>query len=720
MRGVCRCLVLLEAGLLGGLPAWGEGPRWDNEAVRGAGLAAFPYQVEEAFAADAFREPVMVVPYQGEGGLWLAVLGRKGTIWSVADQGAAEPVVSCELAERLAGAEGAGGLGLTLMGGLFDRDFPRRPYLYLRYSVRGHAPPMNRLTRFEVTGTNPLQLGRGEEILEWESNGHDGGDLKWGPRDGYLYVTAGDGSAPGDPDNIGQQTDKIRGSILRIDVHAEPGGKPYRIPEDNPFVGQEGVRPELWCYGLRNPWRMSFHPGSGELWLGDNGDEHWELVQRIVRGANYGWSAYEGSHVFRAGNPLAGPSRTHTPPLVEHPHSEMRSIIGGLFYRGEALPGLRGHYLYGCYFTKRVWAVAYRDGEAGEPVEIADAGGAVVSFDERPDGEFYLTCLDGPIYRLRRSEDGARGRPWPRHLSETGLFRDAARGLPAPGVLPYQVNGAAWYDGADVQRFLAIPEGERIRQNGGMQLAKCWVLPEGSALAQTISLQGRKVETRMLYFDGQWRGFTYRWHDDQSDAELVGEEGLDAQVMLPDGSNQPWRFHSRAECMTCHTQRSNFAIGLATSQLDRPGPDGGNQIDRLLEGGYLANSPSLRQLRGHPFPDPYDEALPVAERARAYLDLNCAHCHRETGLGGRAGFELMAGLPLEQTGIVNTRAVVGLALGPESVLVAPGAPERSELLARMARRGPGQMPLIGSHCIDPRGVDLIRRWIRELPPTEDQ
>ena len=166
--------------------------------------------------------------------------------------------------------------------------------------------------------------------------------------------------------------------------------------------------------------------------------------------------------------------------------------------------------------------------------------------------------------------------------------------------------------------------------------------------------------------------------------------------------------------MTCHTQRSNFAISLTTPQLDRVGRSGENQIEELLKLRFLQNSPDLRRLRGAPKVDPYDESHDLQARARSYLDLNCAHCHRETGLGGRAQFELMEYLPLADTGIVNAKAMVGLALGPEARLVVPGHPERSELLARMQRRGAGQMPLIGSHLVDERGVELIRAWISSM------
>ena len=714
--GVLRFSACIAVGGQVGLGEDGA-PRWDDAALREAGRGSFLCEPERAFPDGTFQRPMMVVPYVDNGNRWVLVVGQGGQLWSCAiDSGAASPHLTLDLARHLAGKkETPAGIRLTALGAVFDRDYPRRPFLYVRCSTR-NGTPMNRLVRFQVLEGSPLRLGESEEILAWESNGHDGGDLAWGP-DGFLYVTAGDGSAPGDPDNVGQQVAKIRGSVLRLDVHGADGLRRYRIPPDNPFAGKDGVRPELWCYGLRNPWRMCFHPERGELWLGDNGDEHWEMVHRIERGANYGWSAFEGAHVFRSANQLQGPTLEHALPAVEHPHTEMRSVIGGLFYRGEKLPALRGHYLYGCYFTKQLWAFDYREGRPGKPFLIGEVPGQPVDFSEDHDDEVLVSCLPNHVFRLVPAASSPPSRSWPETLGATGLFVSTAEQKPAPGVIPYRTNAQAWFDGATAERFVAVPEGPAMKQSGGRRLVKSWDLSPGTAIAQTLSLGGRRVETQVLYFDGQWRGYSYRWNEKGTDADLVEAGGSLVDLELPGGKTQSWRFPARAECMACHTQRTNFAISLTTPQLDCPGADGVNQLDRLVKERYLQNSPQLRERRGTPTPDPYDETGSLESRARTYLDLNCAHCHRETGLGGRAGIELRSGLPLDAMGIINRKAVVGLALGEGSRLVVPRHPERSELLARMNRRGAGQMPLLGSSLVDEEGVKLIRRWIAELPLT---
>src|SRR6185503_10132233 len=169
------------------------------------------------------------------------------------------------------------------------------------------------------------------ELLRWPVRrlGHGGGGLRFGP-DGFLYVGIGDGSEGMDPQETGQDLGDLLSSILRIDVDGASGALAYGIPADNPFVGQAGARPEIWAYGLRQPWKLGFDRATGDLWAGEVGQDLWEMVLRVRRGGNYGWSLKEGTHPFRPDR-KPGPSPL-LPPVVEHPHSEFRSLIGGLVY----------------------------------------------------------------------------------------------------------------------------------------------------------------------------------------------------------------------------------------------------------------------------------------------------------------------------------------------------------------------------------------------------
>jgi glucose/arabinose dehydrogenase len=187
-----------------------------------------------------------------------------------------------------------------------------------------------------------------ELIIEWQSAGHGGGDMGFGP-DGFLYFTAGDGTTGSDPDMTGQDLTDLRGSILRIDVDHPSQGKLYSIPKDNPFLRVPKARPEIWAFGLRAPWRMSFDSATGNLWVGEVGQDLWEMIHLIRRGGNYGWSVMEGTHPFYPERKI-GPAPI-SPPIVEHHHSEARSITGGYVYHGKQLPELANHYLYCCYQT---------------------------------------------------------------------------------------------------------------------------------------------------------------------------------------------------------------------------------------------------------------------------------------------------------------------------------------------------------------------------------
>src|SRR5439155_11331399 len=215
-----------------------------------------------------------------------------------------------------------------------------------------------RLSRFHVLPGEPPRCDMKSEqvLLEWPSGGHNGGCLKFG-LDGFLYVATGDSSGIADLYQTGQNLGVVSGKILRIDVDKPDAGRPYGIPKDNPFVARPGTRAEIWAYGLRQPWKMSFDSATGDLWTGNVGQDLWEQIYRIERGGNYGWSVLEGSHPFR-------PERERGPtpilmPVVEHDHANFRSITGGFVYHGWRLKELAGAYIYGDYDTGRIWMLLY-------------------------------------------------------------------------------------------------------------------------------------------------------------------------------------------------------------------------------------------------------------------------------------------------------------------------------------------------------------------------
>ena len=282
-----------------------------------------------------------------------------------------------------------------------DPEFYENGYIYAYYS---HQPTpgerSTRLVRFETSGQGASLTLKGDSELivlevsqpEWP---HNGGALAFGP-DGALYLGIGDGGGDGDPRGNGQDTRTLLGTIIRIDVSGATAAAPYRIPPDNPFVdGEEGL-PEIWAYGMRNPWRISFDPQTGLLWAGDVGHYAKEEVDVIWPGGNYGWSVMEGSLCF---SPPNGCNRRDlTLPVWEYGRSDGCAIIGGHVYRGEAIPSLRGWYVFGDYCTGRIWAIPAATAasrEFFEPVLLWDGGpGFALSIARDARGELYLLSGD--------------------------------------------------------------------------------------------------------------------------------------------------------------------------------------------------------------------------------------------------------------------------------------------------------------------------------------
>jgi glucose/arabinose dehydrogenase len=228
---------------------------------------------------------------------------------------------------------------------------------------------------------------------------HNGGQLAFGP-DGYLYIGLGDGGSGGDPQDNGQSLDTLLGKILRIDP--QPGeGSPYTIPGDNPFVGHAGARPEIWAYGLRNPWRFSFDTETGDLWIADVGQGEWEEIDHQPAdspgGENYGWSRLEGTHLFSS---LGGSGRPAgaVDPVYEYDHSGGRcTVIGGYVYRGQAIPGLQGTYLFTDFCGGLIIGLPTSSGKAF----LLDAGPtSISSFGEDSAGELYVLVLGVGVYRI--------------------------------------------------------------------------------------------------------------------------------------------------------------------------------------------------------------------------------------------------------------------------------------------------------------------------------
>jgi glucose/arabinose dehydrogenase len=229
---------------------------------------------------------------------------------------------------------------------------------------------------------------------------HNGGALAFGP-DGQLYVSFGDGGSGGDPQGNGQKLDTTLGKILRIDVDHRGNGRAYGIPAGNPFTNDPLQRPEIWLYGLRNPWRMAFDRATGDLWIGDVGQGAWEEVDvdRAGKGGlNYGWNRMEGAHCYE---PRQGCDQSGlTMPVTEYGHPEGCVVIGGDVYRGDAYPAFKGAYLFADYCSGQLYAIDASSSGPTPPVKVGTTGQGLAAFGEDEAGELYAANLDGTISRV--------------------------------------------------------------------------------------------------------------------------------------------------------------------------------------------------------------------------------------------------------------------------------------------------------------------------------
>lgn len=288
--------------------------------------------------------------------------------------------------------------GLLAMA--FHPDYSRNGRFFIYYSASD--PRRGVLSQFTVSNDDANRADANSEsvILEVAQpyGNHNGSTVVFGP-DGYLYFSLGDGGSAGDPHGHGQNLGTLLGAILRIDVDQRDSGLAYAIPPDNPFVGVPGARPEIWAYGLRNVWRMSFDRATGDLWAGDVGQNKWEEIDLIIRGGNYGWNLREGAHSYRGNSG----GRDLIDPVVEYGRSEGASVTGGYVYRGSRHPDIVGVYIYADYAFGTIWGFRHTDGKATEHRTLLKQPNNISSFGETEAGEILVACFDGRIYWLEPS-----------------------------------------------------------------------------------------------------------------------------------------------------------------------------------------------------------------------------------------------------------------------------------------------------------------------------
>jgi len=712
--------------------------------------------LESALGSLRFTSPVVLAAPPGETNR-LFVVEQPGRILVITNLALPTRTVFLDLTSTTVSGGEQGLLGLAFHPRYAENG---RFFLFrtLTATTRGNTNRLHdRLSEFRVSTQNPNRADTTETVLFQQydqASNHNGGDVHFGP-DGFLYVALGDEGGGNDQYGNGQTiTRDFFAGILRLDVDERPDSLPanphpaneafpgrYRIPADNPFVGATEflgrpiadpatVRTEFYVVGLRNPWRISFDTATGELWVADVGQNAREAIYVSRRGANHGWPYREGPIAGpRSGAPAGfttDPAFNHVAPLHSYSHgsgpNQGRSITGGFVYRGRRFPNLVGAYVFADYVSGNVWSL--RRVEGGAPrVErmLGEVGISAFGPDPR-DGDVLIADLDGGRV-LRLVPGSAAGQPLPATLAETGAFERLDTLTPVAGVVPYEVNLPFWSDGAEKRRWFHIPGTNQIT----FAASEAWKTPAGSVWVKHFDLplgpsptdRRQRLETRFLVRNASGvYGVTYRWTS-ETQAVLVPDEGEVGRYEVGSGSTLrtvEWRFPSRAECLACHNAAAGGTLSFDTAQLSRPitQPDGNvrDQISLLAAAGYFHNPPeSPSAHRRHPALG--DDRFSLDARARSYLAVNCAPCHRPGGAVGGGFFDARLETPTDSAGLLRG-LLNDTGSDPEARVVVPGHPGRSVLLQRLLTTGADRMPPISSGVVDTEGVALLERWILGL------
>jgi glucose/arabinose dehydrogenase len=277
----------------------------------------------------------------------------------------------------------------------FHPDYAKNHQVFISYTRSG-SPLISYVSRFTSVDNGKTLDESSEQVVinvNQPYGNHNGGNIAFGP-DNYLYIGFGDGGSGGDPQGNGQNKNTLLGAMLRVNVDGAP---PYEIPADNPFVKNSNARPEIYAYGLRNPWRWSFDKKTGQLWLGDVGQNAWEEVDIIESGGNYGWNAKEGFHSYNASTKLDGPGLA---PVVEYSHDKGCSITGGYVYRGNLISELSGTYLYADFCQGTIWGLSQSKAGDYQTHILLESRLMIASFAQSNAGELYVLHYGGEIYKI--------------------------------------------------------------------------------------------------------------------------------------------------------------------------------------------------------------------------------------------------------------------------------------------------------------------------------
>jgi uncharacterized repeat protein (TIGR03806 family) len=743
------------------------GPALDRQPFGGAnrglfsggmgGPAGAP-MLRRAFANVRVQQPTAIGAVPGTNQMYVVQQAGRVITFENRDDATASTTM-LDIATRI-GQGGANERGLLNLA--FDKDFATNGFFYVYYTG-GQGQNTNFpafLDRYQATSRDPLMAPASTRcqiltVTQPQSN-HNGVGM-FVDKDGFLYVSFGDGGGANDrgaghaPEGNGQNLNTLLGKLIRIKVNTTPGNCTYSTA-GNPFSNAAGTAPtrsgvprEIFAIGLRHPYRMTQDRQTGDVWIGDVGQNAREEVDfmsraqidRVLAGGgapNFGWPCREGAIAGPIVTASCDAANERIDPVFDYVEGNNASVIGGFLYRGNALPQLKGKYIYARYGMQQLNMVTPNPAGGRATSEMmlfstATLGGRIWSIGEDADGELYAVFgAANQISKLVPTGAATDAGTVPARLSQTGLFSDTRALTLARGVVPYDVNAKLFSENLEKVRAFAIPDGSKISFDAKGRFD----MPVGSVVLKHFEeADGKRIETRILARTADiWRSFTYEWLADQSDAMLVPETGK--TIRLSNG--QMYDLPSSADCQACHNRGMSDTpkqiIGLQARQMnfemlyERDPNTGGkgmraNQLQALNQAGFF-NTDIGDPARLGLFPKNPPENLAnlsnadVNLAARSFMESNCAICHRPGG-GTPTPIDLQFDTANAATMIFNEPPGEGFVDGA-MLTVASRNPNNSVLLKRMLRTVPADqgMPPISHRQMDKAAVELITRWINSI------
>ena len=734
------------------------------------------WEVINAFPNLTFNDPLDLRELPGNE---LLVVSKNGKMWTFDnDPNASTKNLFLDISDRIMTTDkgNVGVFGAILHPEYGQANSPNQ-FIYVVYrhfhaaiENRGYA----RLSRFTIS--NGIADPNSEFILINQFDGHDwhnGGSMFFGPQDGFLYLSIGDEGSNNDQFNSAQTLEKgFFSGILRIDVdrrggaishpirrqpsyaRTPPSGWPesysqgYYIPNDNPWLSPDSSHlEEFYAIGFRSCHRMYYDEPTGDIWIGDVGQASREEVTIIRKGDNAQWPYKEGLIDGAKPQPttIIGNEK---PPLFDMDRNEAHAVMGGIVYRGgKWSSSFEGKYIFATHKFQTINSVDYYNSGSTDrtilttiPFLTSEPIDGPVHIYKDQVGEIFILQLmgdktEGLIYKLNPKTTTPVINA-PLLLSETGAFSDLSTLSPSTGLVPFEPNVTFWSDGASKKRWVALPnDGSHDSAEEQILFSEEgeWTFPNGTVFVKHFDLlmdeedpnSAKKIETRFTVKgdDGQIYFLTYRWREDESDADLVlGGADRSLTIQTSSGSRQQiWHYPTNNECLTCHN--SGGALGVNTRQMNGDYPyDGGvtdNQLRTMNHLNWFSSALNEGNIPSYMRVSPISDAnASLEEKALSYLDVNCAYCHRPGNL--QVNMDLRFPTPLDQKNILHVDPEDDLGItGAKRVF--QGDHSQSIVFHRMSSlQSDVMMPPLSKFLVDQEGTNLIRDWINSLDPFADE